>query len=95
MVGGGGVKSFSCQTKLLLCEVELSCGWVRDVTIWNKHPYFGTAPPNCALFGGAPDLEKTYLNQWKVFDFVIQTILTYLGVDIGSFYGTTLEYIRY
>ena len=26
-------KSFSCQTQLLLCYVELSCGWVGAVTI--------------------------------------------------------------
>ena len=34
--GGGGVKSFSCQTQLLLCWVELSWGWVWVVTIAQK-----------------------------------------------------------
>ena len=29
---GGGVKSFSCQTQLLFCWVELSCGGVGVVT---------------------------------------------------------------
>ena len=28
-----GVKSFLYQTQLLLCLVELSCGWVGVVTI--------------------------------------------------------------
>ena len=32
VVGGGGLQSFSCQTQLLLCYVELSCGCVGVVT---------------------------------------------------------------
>ena len=30
--GGGGVKSFSCQTQLRLCQVELWLGWVGVLT---------------------------------------------------------------
>ena len=36
VVEGGGVKSFSCQTQLLLCQVELSWGWVGVVTIYGQ-----------------------------------------------------------
>ena len=40
----------------------------------------GTVLPNSAQFDGAPDLEKTYLIQLKVFDFIIQTIVQ-LGLN--------------
>ena len=32
--GGGGVKSFSCQTQLLVCKVELWLSWGCDKIKW-------------------------------------------------------------
>ena len=39
LAGDGVVKSFSCQTQLLLGLVQLSCGWVGVVTITIPTPH--------------------------------------------------------
>ena len=41
---GGGVKSFSCQTQLRLCSVELWLGWGFDNIIPDPVQYIVSDP---------------------------------------------------